>query len=807
MFRFGECELDVRRRELRRNAEPVHLEPQAFDLLTYLVAHRDRVVPKRELLEGVWGHAFLTEANLTTRIKEARRAVGDDGSRQHVIRNVRGHGYRFVADVRGAGDSIETDRRVPLVGRDADAVAVRGLLVGAPVVTLTGAGGVGKSALARWVADGAGASRTDGTYTVDLSRLEDAGDVLAAVTHSLHLVMEGSRPDDTVRGVARCDALILLDNCEHVIDEVAFLVEQLLGVPGSRVGLLATSRVPVGVSGEAVFAVGPLEVHDARALFVERATAATSTWRPSEDDSLDESLIDRLVTRLDRLPLMIEMAAARLGSMTLDELDAGIRTGASLRQITHRSPTSRHRSVASVVDWSVSLLEAEQQRLFAGLSVFAGRASASDIAAVLAPQEPSGVRFGLAALAERSLLVSESRGVETEYSMLRTVRAVAEHLLEEQGSAHATQHRHAEHVREVLGQVDDLVRTPRELEGRVRLDGLVDEVRAAHRWARSADPGLAADLSGSLFHAAHSALWSEPAAWAGRLVDRHDADRERALDGALVACAGVAAHRGELALSKTYARPVAARATGRLRASALELLVDVALYEGELDEAAAMADDLRRLGEELGDAHVIALAAADRSLASTYAGNPDAGIASLDDEVEELAPTDAAWIAYARAEALSAAGDDGAAGSYRAAIEHGSAVGAHFVVAAGLTSLAVEQARTGDVPAAFDTYAEALSTFLRLGNHTHAVTAIRNLTGLLADVGEDRGAVLLASVAGLDAIRPSYGAEAQRTRQTLDRVRTRVGEGRFSAWSEESRRLDIDQAVRFASRLVEQQRA
>ncbi len=803
MFRFGECELDVRRRELRRNAEPVHLEPQAFDLLVYLVAHRDRVVPKRELLEGVWGHAFLTEANLTTRIKEARRAVGDDGSRQHVIRNVRGHGYRFVADVRGAGDSIETGRRVPLVGRDADAVAVRGLLDGAPAVTLTGAGGVGKSALARWVAAGAGASRTGGTHVIDLSRLEDAGDVLAAVTHALHLVMEGSRPDDTVRGIARCDALILLDNCEHVIDEVAFLVERLLGVPGSCVGLLATSRVPVGVSGEAVFAVGPLEVPDARALFVERAAAVTSTWRPSED----EPLIDRLVTHLDRLPLMIEMAAARLGSMTLDELDAGIRTGASLRQITHRSPTSRHRSVASVVDWSVSLLEAEQQRLFAGLSVFAGRVSASDIAAVLAPHEPSGVRFGLAALAERSLLVSESRAVETEYSMLRTVRAVAEHLLEEQGAAHATQRSHAEHVREVLGQVDDLVRTPRELEGRVRLDGLVDEVRAAHRWARSADPGLAADLSGSLFHAAHSALWSEPAAWAGRLVDRHDAEREQALHGALIACAGVAAHGGEPALSKSSAGPAAARAPVRLRASALELLVDVALYEGELDEAAAMADDLRRLGEELGDAHIIALAAADRSLASTYAGNPDAGIAALEDEVEELAPTDAAWIAYARAEALSAVSDDGAARSYRAAIEHGSAVGAHFVVAAGLTSLAVEQARTGDVPAAFDTYAEALSTFLRLGNHTHAVTAVRNLTGLLADVGEDRGAVLLASVAGLDAIRPSYGAEAQRTRQTLDRIRTRVGEGRFTAWSEESRGLDIDQAVRFASRLVEQQRA
>ena len=99
MYRFGNFDLDVAGRDLRSAGESVHLEPQAFDLLTYLVEHRDRVVDKIELLDKVWGHSFLSDANLTTRIKEIRRALGDDGRHQHTIRNLRGRGYRFVAPV------------------------------------------------------------------------------------------------------------------------------------------------------------------------------------------------------------------------------------------------------------------------------------------------------------------------------------------------------------------------------------------------------------------------------------------------------------------------------------------------------------------------------------------------------------------------------------------------------------------------------------------------------------------------------------------------------------------------------------
>ena len=112
MYRFGDHEVDVRGREVRRGDDIVHLEPQAFDLLVYLIEHRDEVVTKHDLLDGVWGHRFVSEAAITTRIKEIRRALDDDGNRQHTIRNVRGVGYRFVAELARADDARHTgDRR------------------------------------------------------------------------------------------------------------------------------------------------------------------------------------------------------------------------------------------------------------------------------------------------------------------------------------------------------------------------------------------------------------------------------------------------------------------------------------------------------------------------------------------------------------------------------------------------------------------------------------------------------------------------------------------------------------------------
>ncbi len=799
MYRFGGCLLDSGRRELHRDGALVHLEPQAFDLLVYLVEHRDRVVPKAELLDGVWGHGFLSESNLTTRVKEARRAVGDDGTRQQVIRNVRSRGYRFVALVEAVGARRSTGARGVLLGREAELAATIELLERAPLVTLTGPGGVGKSTLARSIASQAEPSRPDGSWVVELASLGAGTPVLPAVARRLDVVLDDRRGEDTTRAIARLDALLVLDDCEHVVDEAAELVDRLLAISDGAIRILATSRVRLGSSAESVVPVAPLGVVAARELFAARARAVLPTWDLAAPG---DERVDRLVDQLDRLPLTIEMAAARLGSMTIDELEEAIRSGSSLLQLHHRATARRHRSLESVVDWSVALMDPAERRVLDGFSVFAGSVTAADAGAVLAPEDPRSVQRSLVQLTEQSLLVAALDGAAAGYSMLATVRAVADRRLASSGGGDELRGRHAAHIGAVVHEIDDQLRTPREPEARARLSGIVDEARAAHGWAQRHDPPVAAAINAALFQAAHSSLWFEPSDWAASLL-ASQGSATVGLHGARLASAGAAAHHGELALARHHASQVAATATGRPRASALELLADVSMYEGDLPAVLLAAEELRRLGDQLDDLHVSAFAAVDASLARSYGNDPDGALADLDDvDPESLSPTDGAWLAYARGEALSGARDRDAVAQYRRAIELGTPVGSRFVISVALTSLATELTRSGDLPAALAAHADALAAFLRHGNHTHALTAMRNLVDLVAILGDDRGTVVLGAATSHERVRASYGAEATVITEVLEATRRRVGEGRFDSWYAEGRQLDLDQCLRTAAQMV-----
>ena len=306
-----------------------------------------------------------------------------------------------------------------------------------------------------------------------------------------------------------------------------------------------------------------------------------------------------------------------------------------------------------------------------------------------------------------------------------------------------------------------------------------------------------------LFHYAYHRLWHEPAAWSRELLAARPDGNFVGLEGAVLSVAGAAAHAGDLAWAREHATPVTASPDPQLGAIATEIVADVALYEGELAVALDAAEALRRLGVEHGDPHALAFGAVDASLARTYAGNT---VESLDElagvDAEAFAPTDRAWLAQARGDALSMAGVDGAVAAFAEALDFGHMVGNRFIVSVALTSLATEHARAGDIQLALTTYSRALVEFRRHGNTTHAVTAMRNLVGLLADLGDDRGAVNLAGALSDPRLRVSYGAEAEHISSVLKDAEARVGDGEFRRWFDAGRALDVDGAMRLATDLV-----
>jgi predicted ATPase/DNA-binding winged helix-turn-helix (wHTH) protein len=502
---LGVIELEPVRRRVTVRGKPVTLGARAFDVLHMLAQAGGAVVSRDALLHRVWSDVVVEEANLQVQIAALRKAFGDD---RDLIETVARQGYRLMVErlMEATGTQATSGRPDPapvpgsnnlpypvhdIIGREAAIAEVIALLKTNRIVTLTGPGGIGKTRLALEVGHRALADFRHGVWLAELGALATAELVAGRVSDAL-----GARTDlfasrfDAIAGyIGERELLLVLDNCEHVIEEVALLAQYVVrAVPNARI--LATSRELLGSSGETVYTVAPLQTAaegnspgrpPAAQLFLTRMRALTARI-PVDTSAL--RTVNALCERLDGIPLAIEIAAAWAPSLGIDQLSRRLDDRIRLMADAHRTPVARHRTLGATLDWSFELLGEAEQRVLCSLAVFAGGFTL-DAALALGPddQPATATIAALSALVRKSLVLVDTDARGSRYRLLDITRA---YLVTKLRARDAWDRIHARHARFFMRQLA----TVREGLSAERREGLLrgyrrelDNVRAALQWS------------------------------------------------------------------------------------------------------------------------------------------------------------------------------------------------------------------------------------------------------------------------------------------------------------------------------------
>ena len=421
-----------------------------------------------------------------------------------------------------------------------------------------GVGGVGKTRLAIAAAEQL-AEHNDFTVLVDLGSASDGADVLPSIARALEVTTPSM--DSVAMALTSRRVLLVIDNCEHVLDEAADVITEVLAVSDS-VWVLATSREGLAVDGEHLIAVPGLASESAEApaveLFVDRARAADAGFALAEDS--EPAVID-ICRRLDGIPLAIELAAARTAVMTPGELLD--RLGERFRVLTggRRRAVDRHRTLREAVDWSYQLLDADEQVAFARLAVFAAGFDLAGAAAVLDDNDEFEVLELLGALVEKSLLTTLRVKGHSRYRYLETIRSFAEEKLDgavDRETVEQNLNRHQANL--VRSLIDEMFISPVDVSYRLRLE--IPNMRRSLDWALgNADVGAAAQLISPLVEVTACIDWNIDG-WAEEVLALPAAASHEARPALLVLRASDLWLNGDFGALRSAAAEMMAAATG-----------------------------------------------------------------------------------------------------------------------------------------------------------------------------------------------------------------------------------------------------